>query len=147
MSSTFREDKWFCRYMNMAELVATWSKDPSTRVGAVVVGLDRRHVAIGYNGFPPGISDDERLGVRELKYKLIQHAERNVLDNAQFNLSGGTLVTTLYPCHECAKSIISRGIRTVVTKPAPDREPWASSARVAAEIFREAGIVVHIMTR
>lgn len=129
----------------MAELVATWSKDPSTLVGAVVVGSNRRHIAVGYNGFPPGIADDHRLSVREEKYKLIQHAERNVLDNAQFDLSAGVLVTTLYPCHECAKSIVSRGIGAVVTKPPPDREPWASSARVAEEIFREAGIVVHIM--
>lgn len=141
-----RDAKWYRRYMQMAELVATWSKDPSTKVGAVVVGRNSRLIAVGYNGFPPGIEDDlERLSDREVKYRLIQHAERNVLDNARFDLAGGTLVTTLYPCHECAKSIVSRRIAEVVTRRPPEREPWASSARFAQDIFKEAGIVVHIM--
>ncbi len=138
-------ESWFDRYMQLAELIATWSKDPSTKVGAVVVGKNRRNIAVGYNGFPKGIADDSRLANREAKYKLVQHAERNVLDNARFNLEGATLITTLFPCHECAKSIVSRGIAIVVTKPAPDREPWKSSAETATNIFEEVGIKVFIL--
>lgn len=137
-------DEWRRRYMELAQLVATWSKDPSTKVGAVVVGRDRRKIAVGYNGFPRGIEDDDRLNNREVKYQLVQHAERNVLDNAQFDLEGATLVTTLFPCHECAKSIVSRGIKRVVTAAPPDREPWKSSAKTAQIIFEEAEVAVEI---
>jgi dCMP deaminase len=70
---------WDARYLDLARHVAKWSKDPSTQVGAVVVGKDRRKIAVGYNGFPRGIADDNRLFDREVKYTLIQHAERNVI--------------------------------------------------------------------
>jgi len=137
------ETDWFARYMALAEHVAQWSKDPSTKVGAVVVGMNRRNIAVGYNGFPPRIRDDEaRLADREIKYRYMQHAERNVLDNAQFDLSGGTLATTLHPCVECAKSIVSRGIHVVVCPgmPTPEEDRWIQRARWAADIMREVGI-------
>src|SRR5688572_8065873 len=108
---------WGRRYMDLARHVAGWSKDPSTKVGAVAVGKSRHNhdIVVGYNGFPRGIADTEdRLNDRQTKYKLIQHAERNVLDNARFDLSGATLYVTLHPCSECAKSIVSRGIAKVV---------------------------------
>lgn len=134
--------KWTDRYVELAELVATWSVDPSTKVGAVVVGLDRRHVALGYNGFPPGIKDDERLNDRPTKYVLMQHAERNVLDNAQFDLRGATLIVTKYPCHECAKSIVSKGVSKVIAPACPAGDRWAESAEWAKKIFGEARVVV-----
>jgi dCMP deaminase len=67
-------EKWDCRFLEMAELVGSWSKDPSTKVGAVIVDKDRRIVSTGYNGFPQGIADrSELLNDREKKYKLIVH--------------------------------------------------------------------------
>lgn len=133
--------KWDLRYAALASHVASWSKDPSTKVGAVAVGADRKQIALGYNGFPPGVADtEERLQDREVKYSLVQHAERNVLDNAAFSLRGGTLVVTMFPCHECAKSIISKGLARVVCPPAPDREPWRSSARLTRTVLGEAGV-------
>lgn len=135
--------KWDDRYLGLADHVAQWSKDPSTKVGAVIVGKRVGHVAFGYNGFPPGIADTpERLSDRPTKYRLTQHAERNALDNAQFDLDGAALYVTLFPCTECAKSIITRGIRTVVARKLPDREPWISEANVAVALFREAGVSV-----
>jgi len=135
------DEKWLWRYYAMAQMVAGWSKDPSTKVGAVVVGQDPRHISFGYNGFPPGVADTaERLKDRETKYKFIQHAERNVLDNATFTLQGATLVTTMFPCHDCAKSIVSKGISVVVSPPPLDREPWLSSSAVTRAIFKEVGI-------
>lgn len=134
------------RYLGLAFHVAAWSKDPSTKVGCVVVGKNRRQIAIGYNGFPEGIADtEERLNDRPTKYRLTQHAERNAVDNATFDLTGATLVTTLHPCVECAKSILSKGIATVVTTPAPIREPWKQSAEWAAELFKEAGVEVVVI--
>lgn len=134
------------RYMGLARHMATWSKDPSTKVGCVVVGRSPKKISLGYNGFPTGIADTEdRLSDKDVKYRLTQHAERNALDNAEFDVQGCTLVTTLHPCIECAKSIVSRGIRTVVTTPMPIREPWKQSAEFAAELFKEAGVEVVVV--
>lgn len=137
--------KWDRRFHELARHVAGWSKDPSTKVGAVLVGVDRRQVALGYNGFPPGIEDTpERLADRASKYRLTQHAERNVLDNARFDAAGGTLYTTFFPCSECAKSIVSRGIARVFTPPPATHEPWASDARFSCELLREGGVDVDV---
>jgi dCMP deaminase len=134
---------WDQRYFVLAHHVAVWSKDPSTRVGAVIVGKDRRNITIGYNGFPPGIEDSsERLLDKNTKYAMTQHAERNALDNAHFDLEGSTLAVTMFPCNECAKSIVSRGIKRVITPPPLDREPWKSSAEWTRQMFNEVGIVV-----
>lgn len=108
-------DAWDHKLMGLALHIGGWSKDPSTQVGAVLRGGDVRQIAIGYNGFPPGIADTaERLHDREVKYKLVQHAERNALDNCFFDAAGGTLYVTRHPCSDCAKSIVSRRIARVV---------------------------------
>lgn len=138
------------RHMGLAFHVAGWSKDPSTKVGCVVVGTHARNIAFGYNGFPPGIADTEdRLSDREVKYRLTQHAERNALDNAVFDLTGGRLISTLFPCIECAKSIVSKGIRTVVTTstsiPSGSFGAASQSAEWAAELFKEAGVEVVVL--
>lgn len=141
---TKSEKRWFDRHLGLAEHVRGWSKDPSTQVGAVIVsGIDRRWVAIGYNGFPPGVQDTpERLQDRETKYHFTQHAERAVLDNAAFDLRGATLFVTMHPCSECAKSIIAKKLACVVCPPALTREPWATSSRFAREAMVEAGIEI-----
>ena len=64
--------KWDKRFLELAEHVSTWSKDPSTQVGCVIANDDRRVVALGINGFPKGIEDsEERLNDRETKYKYV----------------------------------------------------------------------------
>lgn len=137
------QDERDLRYYRLALHVAGWSKDPSTRVGAVMVGTERGRVALGYNGFPPGIEDSrERLEDRETKLRLTQHAERNVLDNADFPAKGATLYVTFFPCSECAKSVVSRGVARVVCPRPSDREPWASDTRWTLLLFGEAGVEV-----
>lgn len=132
---------WQARYLDLARHVAGWSKDPSTKVGTVIVGRDRRELCVGYNGFPPGIADtDERLRDKLTKYALTQHAERNALDNARFDLRGGLLATTMHPCSECSKSIISRGIAVVICPLPLDREPWRSDAVTAVGMLEEGGV-------
>lgn len=114
-------EKWDRRFLEMAALCGTWSKDPSTKVGAVIVSDRRRVVSVGYNGFPRGINDDdELLHNRDLKLLLVAHAERNALDNAECSVVGSTLYTTLFPCNECTKSIIQRRITRVVSFSIPE---------------------------
>lgn len=107
---------WDERFLDLALHVAQWSKDPSTKVGAVIVRPDKRIVSLGYNGFPRGVCDhEERYAERAVKYKFVSHAERNALDNVSEDVTGCTLYSTLQPCPECAKSIIQKGIKRVVT--------------------------------
>lgn len=141
---------WDDRFICLAEHVATWSKDPSTRVGAVVVARDdRRKISHGYNGFPPGITDDDRLATREVKYKITMHAERNALDNATFDVAGATIYCPLPPCLECAKSIMSRRLVRVVTRPHPTPEAgrWTAEIPEALALLSEARIEMVVIPR
>jgi dCMP deaminase len=138
--------KWIRRFLKLAQEVSTWSKDPSTKVGAVIVGKNGQIVSQGYNGFPRGISDRaERLNDRPLKYKLVVHAERNALLNALYNgvsVKGCTLFVHGLPvCNECAKSIIQAGISKVYFDTHP-KEQWAESTEFALNMFKEAGVEV-----
>ena len=104
-------EKWDKRFLEIAHQVATWSKDPSTKVGAIIVGDKLQIVSQGYNGFPRNIEDkEERLNIRELKYKFTIHAEANAIYNALYNGSSVQYCTlycvSLFPCSECAKAII-----------------------------------------
>lgn len=119
---------WDSRFMRIAREVATWSKDPSTRVGAIMV-RDRRVIATGYNGFPQGIEDNGRLHNREEKYPLILHAEENVLMNAlQHGVSavGSTLYVWPLPiCNICMRLVIQAGVkRVVIMDPADGPVLW-----------------------
>jgi len=130
---------WDEEFLLLADHVATWSKDPSTKVGACIVDDKRHVVAVGYNGFPRGVLDlQERYDDRPTKHLYVCHAERNALDNAHCDVSGCTLYCTLFPCNECAKSIIQRGIKEVVcyTNDRPDLFNW----EVTKTMFREAGV-------
>ena len=112
-------NKWHYRFMELAFLISTWSKDPSTKTGAVVVGPDREIRATGYNGLVRGVDDSvqERME-RPTKYDFFEHAERNAVYNACLtgtSLKGCTLYATHAPCTDCARAIIQSGIKTVVT--------------------------------
>jgi len=132
---------WQTRMMHLAEHVAAWSKDPSTKVGAVVMEPGTHVVlGLGYNGFPRGVGDDERLHDRPSKYPRIVHAEVNAILNASRNVRGAILYATKFPCAECAKVIIQAGIAEVGA-PAIDGW-WSESQEVAAEMFQEAQVLV-----
>lgn len=135
--------KWDTRFLCLATQVASWSKDPSTKVGAVLVGQDKRQVALGYNGFPPGIEDTtSRLTKREVKLRYTLHAERNVLDNAAFPAQGSTLYVTHPPCCNCALSIVSKGVSRVVSLPmsVDFASRWGEDVRRTRRILLEAGV-------
>lgn len=108
--------KWHNRFMQVAELSSEWSKDNSTKVGAVIV-RDRRVLDIAYNGFPRGVTQQESREQRPEKYKFTEHAERNAINNcARDGVStlGATMYTTLFPCVDCARGIIQSGIVELV---------------------------------
>lgn len=137
--------KWSDRYLNICDEVASWSKDPSTKVGAVVVGKKGQILSQGYNGFPRGIGDTERrYKDKKRKYELIVHAEMNAIYNATYNgqsLDGATIYITGLPvCHECAKAIVQVGIKRVVAKCNKIKPAWKESTKIATQIFEEAEI-------
>jgi dCMP deaminase len=133
--------KWDHRFLDLAELVGSWSKDPSTKIGAVIVDPDRRIVSTGYNGFPKGISDSEdRLTDRDIKYKLVVHGEMNALLFAERSIKGCTLYTTPFlPCSSCASMFIQAGIKRVVSR-FTDNPRWLESIELAKALFSEAGV-------
>jgi dCMP deaminase len=135
------KEKWDRRFLEMAELVGSWSKDPSTQVGAVIVDKDRRIVSTGYNGFPKGIADrHDLLHDREKKYKLIIHGEMNAILFAGRSLEGCTLYTTPFlPCATCSSFIIQSGITRVVSWHT-DHPRWSDSIQLAKSMFAEAGV-------
>lgn len=132
--------KWDQRFLELAKLVSTWSKDPSTKVGAVIAD-DRRIISVGYNGFPEGVFDTpERYNNRDLKYKYMVHAERNALLFANTSVKGMTLYTYPFmPCSECAGMVIQAGIKRVVTL-INTNERWQESFKITINMFDEAGV-------
>jgi dCMP deaminase len=130
---------WNKRFLDLCDHVATWSKDPSTKLGSVIVDDKKRVVSVGYNGFPRGVEDlEERYNDRPTKYLFVAHAERNALDNAPMMVDGCTLYVTLEPCVECAKSIIQKGIKRVVTYPTTRQDVF--NWNIARQMFEESGV-------
>ena len=137
--------KWDERYLDLAESISSWSKDPSRKIGAVAVGPKGNVLAQGFNGFPRGISDSsDRYDDRTRKYELVVHAEMNVIYNASYNgvsLDGSTLyVHGLPACSECAKGIIQVGIKRVVMRDQEIPVLWQQSWTKTEEMFNEAGV-------
>ena len=139
-------DKWDRRFMGLAAHIASWSKDPSTQVGAVLVDpRNRRIVATGFNGFPAGVEDRaDRLENRAVKYEMVVHAEQNTLMFAGTQAQGCTIyVTPLPPCARCAALLIQAGIRRIVCpRPEGSPEKWAEQGLIAEEMFGEADIEI-----
>ena len=135
---------WDRRFLALAAQVATWSKDPSTKAGAVIVDSERRIVSTGFNGFSRGIEDaPELLNDRAKKYRMILHAELNAILFAQRDLIGCTIyVHPMPPCAQCAAAIIQSGIEKVVTitPSAAHQKRWWSDWMIALQMYQQAGI-------
>jgi dCMP deaminase len=141
--------EWDNRFMKLAREISTWSKDPSTKIGAVIVNDERRILATGYNGFPRGIEDtDERLKDREQKYPLIVHGEMNALMNALYSgvsVKGATIYVWGLPvCSECTKNVIQSGIkRVVILFPEHTPEKWQTQwNNLSKPMYEEAGVSI-----
>ena len=139
---------WDQYFIKLAECAALKSKDPSTKIGAVIVGIDNEVLSIGFNGFPRGIADySDRYTNRETKLKLIEHAERNAIYNAArqgIKLKDSKLYLSnnlKMICGDCAKAIIQSGISEVVGIKKADKEllkRWEND--FSKTLFRESGI-------
>ena len=140
-------EKWDRRFLELTSTVAQWSKDPSTKVGAVIVDDKNRVVSMGFNGFPRGTSDaEQRYGDRELKLKQIIHAEINAILFAKQDLAGCTLyVTPLAPCAQCASVIIQSGITRVVSLPNRENSKWIEHMKLAQLNFKDANVSFEVL--
>ena len=137
-------NKWDSRYLRLAREVSTWSKDPSTKIGAIAIGSKGQVLAQGYNGFPRGIYDGENRYINKAtKYQYVVHAEQNVIYNATYNgvsLDNASLYVWGLPvCSDCAKGIIQVGVKRIVMDGSiPNR--WKDSWQLTQKMFNEANV-------
>jgi dCMP deaminase len=131
--------------IDMAAHVAKLSKDPSTKVGAVIFDPKRRIVSAGYNGFARGVKDTpERLSNRDIKYRMVLHAEKNAILFATAPLDGCTIAVTHPCCAQCAAQVIQSGIKHVLW-PRPTQDfmtRWCDDYELTMLQFSEAGVTV-----
>lgn len=140
--------KWDGRFLELARFISQWSKDPSTKVGCVVVGPNREIRSTGFNGFPRGVVDsEERLNNRELKYSLVCHAEENaILHAARIGVSLEHCVAYIWPfppCTRCARAFGQAGIsRVVIPANMEIPERWQLDFELSNVILEECNISI-----
>lgn len=144
--------KWPRRFLDLAYQVASWSKDPSTQVGAVVVDQQGHPMSFGFNGMPKGVDDyDESRNERPTKYFYYEHAERNSIYLARRSLEDCVMVVTHHPCPGCARAIVQSGISHLYIdhkhgaewSRARDEEAYLASTA----ILKEGGVEVIFLQR
>lgn len=143
---------WDSRFMDLALHIANWSKDQTTKVGCVIVGPENDVRALGYNGFPRGINDQEPLRhSRPEKYLWTEHAERNAIYNAAQNgvaLRDCRMYLPWFPCMDCARAIVQCGLRELIAFPPNYEDPrWGAAFRSSVELFEEAAVGVRFLSR
>lgn len=130
--------------------INTWSKDPSTKVSAALFN-GKYQICSAYNGFPPGVADTpERLNNRDIKYKIVQHAEANLISTCArlgIKTEGMSVAVSLFPCASCAGMLISAGIKEIVTvEPSEDaKSRWGEDFKLSKSILEEAGVQVTVI--
>jgi len=142
-------DVWF---MGMVYDTARKSKDPSTKIGAVIV-KDKRPILFGYNGLPRKVKDLPERMVRPVKYRWTEHGERNAIYcGARFGIATDetTMYTQSIPCMECARGVINSGIiKIVVHKQTEDlfndHPEWAKDCELSRSMLAEAGVEIQIL--
>jgi len=142
---------WNLRFMQLADYIAQWSKDRSSRVGAVIV-VDKNPISMGYNGFPRGCDDDnDERHERPKKYSWVLHAEENAIVNAARNgqrTLGSDMYINWFPCSRCAGEIVNAGIKTIYCDKEPDwtiNDTWTSDQLIALEKLNEGGVNIVYM--
>ena len=135
-------NKWDSRFLDLAKLIATWSKDSSTKVGSAIVDQKNRVVSLGFNGYARGVHDSPHD--RDKKLRLTIHAEENSLLFAKQDLEGYTLYVTHHPCARCAAKIIQAGISRVVVG-GHMHEKWAEETVEASLMFDSVGVEVEVL--
>ncbi|MGZ9413741.1 deoxycytidylate deaminase [Mycoplasma sp. 1012] len=131
---------WDQYFMALTKLSALRSKDPNTKVGACIINQRKRVIGLGYNGMPSGNDDDfpwqrEGENAKETKYAYVVHAEINAILNSITSLENSILYTSLFPCSNCAKTIVQSGIKEVVYF--QDKYHDTEDAWIARKIFKD----------
>ena len=144
--------KWDDYFINLCYEVAKKSKDPSTKVGAIIVYPDNGICSTGFNGFARGVKEDdqERWENREIKYPMVVHGEVNSILNAArhgHNVSGCKIYVPWHPCSACANAIVQSGIGEVIMdgnfkEDLKLMKRWAKEHELAKIIFCEGGVNV-----
>ena len=134
---------WDECFMRMTHLISERSKDPNTQAGAVVVDNGNVVVGMGYNGFPRGIENDalpwDREGdLENTKYAYVCHAEENAIYNANISTKNCKIYCNLFPCNECAKTIIQTGVKEVIYE--SDKYRDTAIVRASKKLFKLAGV-------
>jgi dCMP deaminase len=135
--------EWDVYFMDMARLVASKSKDPSTQVGCVIIGLDKEVRSTGFNGIPRNVADSPYRMQRPEKYEWFCHAEENAIAHAALagiSLKGGTAYSTLHPCNVCTRMLIQAGVDRVVSPLGEIPERWKPQFTIAKAMMTEAGV-------
>jgi dCMP deaminase len=141
------QERWDRRFLELARMFGSWSKDRSAGTGAVIVGPDRLLRASGYNGFVRGIDDEvPERHQRPAKYSWTEHAERNAIYNAAklgIPLDGCTIYVNWFPCIDCARATVQSGLtRLVGLQPDLSDERWGSEFKFASDMLQESGIEI-----
>jgi dCMP deaminase len=135
-------EKWDARFLEIAKLAATWSKDPNAQVGAVLVDSQGQVAGVGYNGFPKFVEDSaERLKDQEIKLEMVVHAEVNAILGAGQRARGGSIYVFGKPiCARCAGSIIQAGVLRVIAEAPKENtdSKWDRSGLIGREMLEEA---------
>lgn len=142
---------WHEYFFSIADTVRQKSKDPRSKIGAVIVSPNNSILSTGYNGFPRGVADTPERWSGTRKYDYVVHAEENAILAAAFHghaLKDSTMYLVAFdppwPCKDCAQAIIQAGITKFYGSPRLGRAPdhWQDSLRVAEEMMGEAGVQV-----
>jgi dCMP deaminase len=147
--------KWYRRFLAVADLAASWSKDTSKQVGSAIYNPETRSIlSVGYNGLVRGMDDENpAFHERPLKYALFEHAERNAIFNSVrhgIRLEGMGIAVTWPPCADCARAVVQSGISEVIVhepKLSPEElTRWAESMAIAEDIL-QFGKVTYMQVR
>lgn len=147
---TPQEEKWHIRFLQLAAEVSTWSIDPSTKVGCVLV-KNKRVISTGYNGFPKNISDSfDRLMDREQKYEITVHAEVNAVTTAALHgvsTENCTAYVTMFPCSRCSSVLINAGVSRIYVSGKTEVPPrWIENFKLASELLLEASVELKVIS-
>lgn len=146
-------------FLDLLGPIASKSKDPNTKTGAIITGPDNEIRSTGFNGFPRGIDFDNPTSSRWAKpekYIWAEHAERNAIYNAA-RMGNPTnncfLYCSHFPCVECARAIIQSGIKKVIL-PSDNilafrdvRSVYYEDELHTRQMFLEAGVIFCIANK
>jgi dCMP deaminase len=150
------------KYYKLTQYMANlFSKDPSTKVGALFMYPGTLHIlSMGYNGMPRNIDESKaERWERTLKYKMVEHAERNAIYNAAHSgvsLRDSICVASLCPCSDCSRGLIQSGCKMLITRDINDVQGcgcspdvikrWSPEWDISISMMKEAGIEIMFLS-